>query len=240
MNKKLLTAIAASVITVAGSSAAVADMNWFFSPYVGVDAQLRHMEFKKDFGKNVSPDDYPQGNVYVGAKFCDWLGVELGYESTIGREKRAVVLGNAIVFNLPADAGGPNASNTFDTRVRIHGPHINLVGFLPVSDDYRLQVFGSIGVAQLKIKINHDNPIARGAVNSSFIDDRRIFAKRKLIPRATVGLQHLMTNCFGVRASIGWENTSRFKDIRTVNVPSGLIARVRDSVNVGLGIFYNF
>src|SRR5690348_3147210 len=89
--KKILNAtLAGSMVTMAASAVAF-DWDKGLIPYVGLDAQYRSMEFKKDRGNNIAAKSYPQGNIFVGLRFCDYWGVEFGYQGT-NNKKRDVTL----------------------------------------------------------------------------------------------------------------------------------------------------
>ena len=202
-----------------------------FAPYVGVDAKWNSMRFKKTAGDNLIQKNYPQGNLFGGVKFNDYFGLELGYESTTRRNKTATAAVGDNFFGDIVDP--PEPVNYSKTKTKISGFHLNVVGFYPICEEYCLSLFGSLGLAQLKLKSHLDfsvptNPRVVG------LD----FSKQKLVPRATLGIQHMLCENIGVRAMFGWERTSAFKNVKAKN--STLFMSPKDSVSIGLGVFYNF
>ncbi len=202
MNKKLALLAVPAILLAA--SAATADNQWGFTPYVGADAEWRHLNYQTGFGENIFRHDYPQGNIYAGLKFNDYLAIEGGYEAT-GRKSRVTTLGPGNIF-----AGNSTAGTTlqFSTTSRIKGPHANLVGFLPIWDAYRLQLIGSVGFARLQENAEFTILTANG---NPAIPDPRTFKQRKSILRVGAGLQQMISDSWGVRAMVKWENTNKFK-----------------------------
>ena len=235
MKMKLAATVFASVASIAASSvgASVWNGDCDLVPYVGIDAQWRHMSFKKDFGKDQTAENYPQGNAYVGLKVTPFFGVELGYESTTNKNKNSTVLGRDRTFGfifLP-DEHERNQSFNFKTKTKIHGPHLDFVGFLPISDEYCLDLVGSLGVAYLKSK-------ATFTLQDPLAPSLSLTSKSKWVARVGLGVQQMITDQFGVRAMATWENTSQLKlKVKGKNEPSG---RTEDSFILGLGLFFNF
>ena len=85
MNKKIGLLVSVATIALSTTSAALAMTNEWWDgnkPYVGFDAQVRRMSFKGGFGNNLLQHHSPQGNLYAGVKFNEYVGVEAGYETT--------------------------------------------------------------------------------------------------------------------------------------------------------------
>lgn len=236
MNKNATKAAVPVSALLLSFSVAASNLNtqFYLVPYLGVGAEWRHMEFKKDYGKNVTKSNYPQGNIYAGVKLNENLAFEAGYEQSTTLKRNTTLPGVTTVFgiSLPAILG----VNQYNIKTKIHGFHVNAVGFLPISKKYRLELIGSVGVARSKVKMSLDIPIFDSRPDTNHRD----FSKSKWIPKIGVGLQHMLTSQFGIRGMVNWEGTSRFKDVKVVNVPSTYRARLKDSFGLGLSIFYNF
>jgi hypothetical protein len=248
---------------IATTGTAVANMNVMDccpSFYVGADAQVRHMPFQKDFGGNVLKKNYPQGNFFAGFKFNDCIGIEAGYEVSKKKSGNRVHAPTDSVFGTSTEPLDPpflvGISETSHAHSKIQGWNLNLVGFLPVwCEEYHLSLLGSVGLAQLKHKTRNrltttetvtifdaetDEPI--GVRNDVFIGNTN-YNKRKVVLRLSGGIQHMLTDCFGIRALVNWENTSKLhaqgRSVeRRVRVDS--IARAKNSFIYGLGVFTVF
>lgn len=212
-------------------------------PYIGLDAQWRYMDFQKGFGQNLVKPNYPQGNIYLGIKFNPYVGIDAGYERTISKTRRTTLLGGDTWFKKIIDDTFPNRFNIFDTTTKIKGPHINIIGFLPIND--HLELIGSIGIARLKIQITN---VQSMMANITLVPpDSFEFVKSKWISRINLGAQYKLTDQFGIRATGGWESTAGMKDITLTSstlppllTPEGLVAKLKNSINFGFGLFYNF
>lgn len=206
----------------------VADQD--FAPYIGADAKWNQMKFKNNAGGNQLAKNYPQGNLFAGIKFNECVGFEAGYESTTQKTRSSVTPFEANFFGDTSPSIDPlNAKS----KTKISGFNANLVGFYPIMEDRSVSLLGSIGLAQLKL---------RNRVTYTFGGDPEVFnlnfAKRKIVPRATLGIQSMLNECIGVRALLTWERTSAFKKVYAKN--SILNITPKDSQSIGLGVFYSF
>lgn len=234
MKKNLMKGVVAASASLLAFGAAANSLSeqWDLVPYVGADIQVRHMEFKKGFGDNITKNNYPQGNVYVGVKLNQYTGIEAGFERTKAQKKNTALLGSDNFLGTILFAPLPNDQTRIKTNTKMSAFYANLVGFLPVfCEEYRLQLIGSLGIAHSNLKMTLDLP-----------DDgvHRVFSKKKWVPKIGVGLQHMLNCQLGVRAMVNWEGT-KTSGIKPLNAPqSELRASVKNSFNYGLGLFYNF
>ena len=262
MKKKLaLLATPLMMFSLADSAIAGIDcMDLCLTPYVGADAQIRHMGFKKDFGGNALKKNYPQGNFFAGLKFNPYVGIEFGYEASKKKSRKVKHNNSDIVFGAPleqVEPGDLSVDNTSHSSSKTDGWNANLVGFFPIiCEDNSLQLIGSIGMAQLKIKSK--NSLDKVLVTTTFdpITDEptgtealaeinnRAFTKRKAVLRISSGIQNMITDCIGIRALVMWENTTKLKAhgklISSGEETTQRITKPKNSFNYGLGIFTYF
>jgi len=239
MNRKMLLPVLVAA-SIANSSATAWDAgSWCFNPYVGMDAQIRHMDFKRGWGNNLFNHNLAQGNLYVGTKFCPNVGVELGYEASITRA-RTVTLTTGELLSAGAPIPAILSPAVFRTRARLRGPHADLVGFYRFCDDYPLEVIGSIGVSLLKATFErrvlklHDMPLKSSVV--------RTFSRHKVVLRLMGGLQYMLGDNLGARATIGWVNTHKLVIPPSDGLPNPTFAKIKpkNSTIAGLGLFWIF
>ncbi len=223
MNRGLLSTLLALGV----STVVIAEEN--ITPYLGVDAKWNRMGVNSTTNGNVVQKNYPQGNFFGGFQFNEWSAVELGYETTTNRSRSATTIVGGNFFGdineiLPVQS---------NTKTRISGFHVDLVGLYPVSQEQCFNLIGSIGIAQLQIKssLNFSYPPSTQVISLQF-------SKRKIVPRVTLGIQKLLNETFGVRAMLGWEGTAGFRNIYAVN--STLFMKPKDSFSIGVGFLYKF
>ncbi len=227
--------------------------------YAGIDAQMRHMPFQKNFGGNILKRRYPEGNVFAGMKFNDYVGIEAGYEFSKKQHSTKTHQVGEVVFGLPIPPPEPELSSiTYVSRAssKVNGFNLNLIGFLPIlCEEYHTQLIGSVGIATLKTRIRNAltttsvelietilNP--SGVPFTTVKPDNSLYKKRKTLFRMTAGIQY-MTNCFiGIRGLVTWENTAqlktRGKEIETGQISVGDFAKPKKSLVYGLGVFRHF
>lgn len=230
----------------ATSAIAIADpSDWCYGPYIGIDVQLRHIGFGKNLGNNLFKKNYAQGNPFIGFRFNDYLGIEVGYEETIKKSATTVNgPGSIELGDIVPESDFNFSTNTF----RIRGPHASLVGYIPFCIcDEKFDLIGSIGLISLRTKFTHQPTsgtvfgvpivLTPEQMNNSRVD----FKKRKTVLRATGGIQYHISCRAGFRAIVGWEQTNKFKNLEAKDKPFfNVKASLKNSVNYGLGIFWLF
>lgn len=219
------------------------------TPYVGIDAQMRHMSFDRGFGRHIFKKHYPQGNVFVGLKFKDCVALELGYEfSKTQRHAKNYYTGD-VVFGFAIPTPAPFVlSNTQGSHAssKISGWNLNLVGFYPIlCGDNNLTLVGSIGAARLKARTREVFTTAIVVPAETItLSNTFNYKRHKTVLKIGGGLQHMMSDCLGVRALINWENTSKLhakgKDAVTRRLATPRMAKLKNSFTYGLGAFMPF
>lgn len=210
------------------SSVAVESPENLVGPYSGADLQSRHMHFRRGYSDNLVKDHYLQSNAYVGFRLHEWVGLEMGYQHAYQAASKTLFDGKDFFsVESPAD---------YNTKVRtkIAGPHMNVVGFLPIpAAPCDLTLIGSVGLARLKLNIDGGVFVDASEFNPSS------FIKRAWIPQASLGIQHMINTHFGIRGMLGWEKTSRFSNVPEFSKPH-LSANLKNSTISSLGVFYKF
>jgi opacity protein-like surface antigen len=221
--KKTLALLIASIALLATSRTLAANLCGVI-PYVGADAELRHMNFYKPFGNDLLSHHYGQGNLYLGLQLNEYLAVEAGYEAT---EKKT-------------RAGGDTAgNNTFqsNSRGQIKALHANLVGSLSICEQYRLKLIGLIGFARLKEKLvvvdTTVNGVVVPAANNTFT-----FKNKKSVLRLGAGLQHMINCNWGTRAMLKWEQSGKLNT--RAQEDNNFPIRAKNSFIYSVGVFYMF
>ncbi len=187
------------------AGSAIADMDMDFKPFIGVDYLQAWMEGKGVINNtNVNVKDafkksFPGATVYVGSKFTENFGIELGADWSTAKTKSV--------------AGNTNVTGntfTYTNKARREGFHADLVGFLPI-DCWEL--FGSLGYGSVKMKLSNQAVTSTGtaAQQAAFNGQFPLSTKRKGVFRVGVGASYMFTDMFGVRAKLGWEGTEALR-----------------------------
>lgn len=191
--------VVAGAVLAAGSASA--GMMGDISPYIGIDYQQSWMKGNGDWRK-VFPDNYKGASLYVGTKFHEYFGLELGYDwSAREKENLNLAAGSTLFGNTLT------AAATGTAKVRRTGGHLDLVGFLPVADNFELTASLGYGWIQPKVEMTINNPAAN--VNNSALAS--VSGKGKSVFRVGVGGSYMLTDMVGLRARLGWESTSSLR-----------------------------
>lgn len=178
--------------------------------YLGVDAALRYMTWKKGYGDNVFRRSGWQPNVYAGLQLNPYLGFEVGYESLNNKQRSTIITGTPplIVLGNPLD----DDLVSINSSVKLHGWHFNATGTYPLSCG-SIELLGTVGFAYLKttqqfIFVGGQNGLLpRGTLVATF-------SKSKLVPRLSFGTQYKITENLKLRIIfLGIENTSALGDL---------------------------
>lgn len=213
MKQVVKSIIVVGAMLAAGSAVAMTDD---VKPYIGLDYYQAWMRGTTASGTaDILPRSYPGATVYVGARFMEYWGIEVGADWS-ARKKKTVSFGNT-----------PFGAANLITRVRRQGVHADIVGFLPVNECFDL--LGFIGFGWVKPK---GNEII--TVGGTTLDDESIGIKGRGVARLGVGASWMVTEMVGLRAKLGWENT---RQLRFDGANSTAQRPFRDTVAMSLGAF---
>ncbi len=238
MAKKTGLVVSIAMISLLTNATSNASDQWWkhYRPYIGADAQVRRMDFKGGYGDNLLQHHSPQGNVYGGVRLNDCVAIEGGYESTITRTREVTLHTGDIVSGSVVHANSSPA--VFKSKMKIKGPHVDLVGFYSFREDLPVQLIGSVGVSFFKgtvqrIGVSMGNPPQAGRV--------RTLSKRKPIVRLMGGLEYKSDRHLGVRATVGLVKTGKLVIFSNDGL-AGVTPEIKpkDSTVYGLGVFWIF
>lgn len=205
-----------------------------FNYFVGVDFQDRTMTFENDFGHGLFREHAFQYDLYGGIRFWNCWGLEIGYYANKSKNRVIefgpgdIALGQTLTLNDPTE--------THYTETKIKGPHIDVLGYYSLIPSWGIEMLGGVGVAysklMLKDAIIEENNISMTSPIS------RTYDIKKANARALVGLQTLVYACVGIRATVTWENTNVFNDLKPTEFPNDVRrVNLENSWLYGLGIF---
>lgn len=208
-----------------------------WKPYVGVDAQVRRMDFRGGFGDNLFQHHSPQGNLYAGVKFNEVWGAEFGYEVTSTRTRVATLTtGDMSAGIVIPPAGSPMV---YKSKAQIRGPHVDWTGRYSFYEGSPVQLIGSIGASFFKGTFQR-RTLQAGQLPSSTV---RTLHQHKILLRLSGGLQYMLGEHFGMRATIAWVNTCKMvifaKDGIMTNRPPPEI-KPKNTTVYGLGVLWAF
>lgn len=194
-----------------------------FNPYVGADYYQVWMKGNNVPGQSTFPKSYPGWTIYVGNKFTEYFGLELGYDDSVKAKKS---------WSTTSDLNG-------NTKIRRTGGHLDLVGFLPIDECANL--IGSIGYGWVKPKVSTsiNNP-TKSATEADALQS--ISGKGESVFRIGVGADWMATDMFGLRAKLGWESTNSLRikgDQNFTNLKYNTKA-FKSSVTLAVGAFVKF
>ncbi|MDB6097066.1 MAG: hypothetical protein JWM09_1344 [Francisellaceae bacterium] len=233
LNSKLKTlTLPLALAAVTGPAFAMDD--FFSSSYVGVDAQIRSTSYKAGYGDNIMKKTAPQGNVFAGFKFHENFGLEVGYQFAKGKNKFTSIAVGGIVNGIAVGSPGVTSSE-FQTKAKYNGFNLNLNAYIPLDKEYNLDFVGYVGLEHLKVNIDRINVTINNRIPYGNLQN---FKKTKTVARAGLGIQKTFDENWGLRALVGWENTSKFKLIPAAKPLT--YASLKDTVSYGIGIFAKF
>jgi len=224
-------AVLLSMMSFSSVSAFENDMN----PFIGIDYYTALMKGRDDY-LSIFPKSYPGVTIYIGTKFHEYFGVELGFDTSGYRKKEWVIPANSSFFNLtngPTDIVG-------QTSIRRAGGHFDLFATFPIVDCFDLT--GAVGFGWIKPTINMN--IISGPPGGSPLEAalNSIQGKGKGFFRLGIGGSYMFTNIIGARGKVGWEGTSQLRVSGDQNfVNAGFREKAfKGSTAFSLGIFSKF
>jgi hypothetical protein len=221
MKQVVKSLVVVGAMLAAGTAAA--DMDMDFRPFVGVDYLQAWMPGTKGTingdtfnTQDQVPKSYPGATVYFGAKFMDYMGVEIGADWS-GRKKRT---------SLDADG------DSLTVQVKRKAFHADLLGFLPMNECFDLLGFLGIGWVKPTLTGTFTEAGTTVAQTATFGS-----TKSTAVVRLGVGASYMVTDMIGLRAKAGWENTKRLKISETINGVTSSFKPFKDTVSLSLGAF---
>lgn len=194
MKKLVRNIVSFGAMLVAGSASA----NWFdcMAPVVGVDYYQANMRLKNNWDRFIPKSNYPGATGYIGIRFASCWGLELGYDGSATLSRN---------FHVRSDISGRTINGRAQTR-RIGG-HLDLMGYLPIDCNDCFELFGAVGYGYIKPKVNFE--LNRESDRNDLL--QTIKGKGNSVARVGLGANYMMTDCVGLRAKVGYENTSGLK-----------------------------
>ena len=216
------------------SFAAFKDLS--FTPYGGVGVGMQHFGFKPGYGDNLFKKTLPKGNIFAGVKFCDYFGIEGGYETTL--EKKRDVSLTAGDMNLGIAVPNGVQSVNYSNKAKIAGLYASLVGEYRFysTESYGLSLIGDAGIKRTNVKLIRNRSSVNGAPSGS--SDILNNNYRKTLLRVNDGLQGSIYEHFAIRALIGWENTSKLKPCGYSSTGSLIAAQLKNSIHYSIGLIF--
>jgi hypothetical protein len=208
-----------------------------FSPYIGGDMQARKMSFKQGFGDDLFKKESIQGNFYLGFKVNKYFGFEFGHQVANKKSRNASATATARL----SQAGQRFLPGAIPSQMgirQIKGWNLNVIGFLPISTEYKMSMIGIVGLSALEVKLKYTWTYPATA-RTAFYQQIK-FKQRKNVLRLGGGVQKMFSDSFGVRTTIVWENTSRFNNIKQNYLGKTYTAKLKDSWTYGVGAFIMF
>jgi hypothetical protein len=230
--KKIVTSLVVAGAMIAASNVG-ASMIDDICPLVGIDYQQVWSKGKGDFGQ-LLPKSYPGASVYIGTRWAENWGVEVGFDYAARKHKSFTLPAGSTFFG--SSVGGAPINGR--VAVRRTGGHIDLAGYWCVADCLELVGTVGIGLVHPKISVTAITTTGNAAIVNSL---QAVSTKTKAVPRVRVGANYMLTDCVGVRGLVGWEGTSslRLKNNNTAGVNLANKA-FKSSATLSAGVFVKF
>jgi hypothetical protein len=185
------------------AGSAIADTDMF--PYVGIDYTQTYMRAKNSWNL-ILPKDYPGASFYVGTRFHENFGLELGYDWSARKTKNFTLPNGSAFFGGRITSPGALSGNT---KIRRTGGYVDVLGAFPVAEC--VELLGSVGFGwvQPKIVTSFTTEAAGATPASSAISS--VSGKGRGVFRLGIGGIFMVTEMVGVRAKINWASTSTIR-----------------------------
>jgi opacity protein-like surface antigen len=187
------------------SSLVAAEWNDDIAGIVGVDYKWTSSRGRSNFSGRF-PKNYSGASVYLGTRFCENYGLELGYDWA-GKKTRTT----SSATTVATGTGTLVIPNGLATTVRLSQWRLDLNGYLPIGCD-GFDLIGSVGLGIVRSRISEFSPTAvtLGTTTVLAANNIRSNSRTRAIWRLGVGAQYMLTCNVGVRAMYRYEGLSGF------------------------------
>jgi hypothetical protein len=241
MKKLLKYLMLAAVVSVPAISHA--DFLDTFCPYGGAEGKWQSIAGRSDWS-NALTKSHGGGSIFLGTRFCDFLGLEVGYSELFNRTRKHTYSGTEGFFNARA------AEAQTDITTRFSSGYLDLNGYYPCFDGC-FDFIGSLGISamnpRMMVRVPAIGPNGTGFFQHDVAPLESITGITKTVFRVGAGAQYMFCDCVGLRGMVRFENTSALR----ARVPDrsqfdasfntdALRRPFRDSISLALGIFAAF
>ncbi len=235
------TSLLSSTLCLLPIATSMAAVNYFqngcIRPFVGAEGQHRNMQFAEPFGEELFKENYAQYNLYTGLRWGKHFGVAIGHENSNTRKRtKSFAAGSAFLGEILG------FQETHEASSEIKGNYIELLGFIPLDrlNMRKTELYAGVGMIKNKLTLEDiTTHVANVLVPGGPLQDNYHSKKNNL--RAELGLQKTFYNHFGIRASLSWEKTSRFRNLKPDEAPNAdLIVNLKNTWSTGAGFFWIF
>lgn len=208
------------------------------TPYLGADYAQIWMRGRGSWGDIFPRRDFSGGSVYLGSKFHRNFGIELGYDVSIRKKRDWTLQPRTIFFN-----GITTEKINARTTMQRHGAHIDLAGFLHITESF--EFVGSLGYGWLKPKLHISTVLSENRLPSNSAVAQgltNISGKGRGVVRLGLGLSYMVTEMVGVRTKFTWENTKtlRLAGNQVFNNLGFDVSGFKSATALSLGAFLRF
>lgn len=205
-------------------------------PYAAADIQWRYMTYGSGMGSNVFKKNAPQGNVAVGVNFCDFVGIEGGYESTPTKTRDSTINEGEMALGVAP----VNPPERHIARTQMKGWNLGLMGYSPVWEKFCVRLVGYLGMVRLTA-FQRDIMIADSIGGLNVLNFSRTFKKEKNVLKLAVGLQQRLCANWDARLLFGFENTAKFRKLKSMEMPTGASTiHLKNTFLIGLGVVASY
>jgi hypothetical protein len=203
--------------------------------------------FQNGYGKNVYFTNPLIYEVFVGYKFDNGLGIELGYGTQRKRRRISMLeAGDSLPGRIPLENDTvifiETAARTETWQALLR---VDLQDFRPKNN---IKLWGQVGVSYSRIRAVQDIlawiddsytelPTTRHQNGDTL---RRTFRNERIIPVAKIGIDYDVTESLGIRASAGWRNLEAIRSKSKESPDSKSEIRLKNGYTLSLGFFYRF
>lgn len=213
--------------------------NWDLKPYVGIEAHVRYIDLESRFGKPLFKRTLSQFGIYGGYPLNDYIGIELGFETTFNRTYHRTLLANEFFpgsrIKLPI-----GHFELYTLSQYVDSINLGVITCMPVISEYNW-IFMVIGVSHTKIRSSFvflGSYYVENPDEETVFENSRSFDQEQLIPFIKIGTQHKIAPNTIVRIFVDWKKTERFRikslkwerDISQINY--------QNTMGCGVGLIY--
>ena len=220
--------------------------DWQFKPYLGIDTQGRYIPLEDAYGDRHFQDTYLAPNLFIGTTINQLISLEVSWLKSLKRHRESFYGPNEPILGFDTTLTHIDEASFHVANSRVDGWMINLIGEYPVWEN--TSAFLRLGVSLLRLHLRTRQFESEPPLDAPFPSAVEWDTGHKGLFSIGLGLKHMFMRCFGVRAQIGWEDTSRLH-ARTIVDPTlpppttpahFYDVKAKDGGFVSIGVFYQF
>ncbi len=204
--------------------------------YIGFEIGNQNNGFRKGHGQEIFANKSSFVDINIGKMFQDKWGLEFGISIIPDKKQSSIVIGSSTA--LPGRVLTPGFNHITHSEIQKRALYVGLIRLYPITAKFKL--FNLVGFSHSWMRQSY-TPSRLHNVNLTLSEQAaatRTFKSHGKNIHLKFGAKYDLTDSVGIKTTITWDNTARFKSkcIQSPNLPDSI--RHKNATRIGVGLYF--